>query len=245
MSRLRAVLPLLLLIAIGVALWATGALDRFRPHELIARQEELHQAVNAHPALSVCLYIAAVALVIGTGVPASWVVILAGGMLFGILYATFLTGVGELLGSLMLFFAARHAFSAGTRPPPPMAERVRRGYLQHPVGYTLFLRLVPVLPFGGVTVALAWLRCPLWLFALATFVGGCVMAVFETAIGAGLAQSLAQDRAIGPDLLLQPRVLLPIIALALLALVPVAIQRVRSRRTLRREAQSDDQPQSR
>jgi uncharacterized membrane protein YdjX (TVP38/TMEM64 family) len=126
-----------------------------------------------------------------------------------------------------------------------MAERVRRGYLQHPVGYTLFLRLVPVLPFGGVTVALAWLRCPSWLFALATFVGGCVMAVFETAIGAGLAQSLAQDRAIGPDLLLQPRVLLPIIALALLALVPVAIQRVRSRRTLRRETQSDDQPQSR
>jgi uncharacterized membrane protein YdjX (TVP38/TMEM64 family) len=140
----------------------------------------------------------------------------------------------------MLFFAARHAFGAGTRPPPPMAERVRRGYLRHPAGYTLFLRLVPVLPFGGVTVALAWLRCPLWLFAVATFAGGCVMAVFETAIGAGLAQSLAHGKAIGPDLLLQPRVLLPIVALALLALVPVAVQRVRSRRALRREAESGD-----
>lgn len=245
MSRLRAVLPLLLLVAIGVALWATGALDRFRPHQLIAQQHQLHEAVATHPVLAVCLYVAAVALVIGTGVPASWVVILAGGMLFGILYATFLTGAGELLGSLMLFFAARHAFGAGTRPPPQMAERVRRGYLRHPVGYTLFLRLVPVLPFGGVTVALAWLRCPLWLFALATFAGGCVMAVFETAIGAGLAQSLAHGKAVGPDLLLEPRVLVPIIALALLALVPVAIQRLRSRRALRREAQSDDQPQSR
>ena len=245
MSRLRAVLPLLLLIAIGVALWATGALDRFRPHQLIAQQQELHEAVATHPGLAVCLYIAAVALVIGTGVPASWVVILAGGMLFGILRATFLTGAGELLGSLMLFFAARHAFSAGTRPPPQMAERVRRGYLEHPVGYTLFLRLVPVLPFGGVTVALAWLRCPLWLFALATFAGGCVMAVFETAIGAGLAQSLAHGEAVGPGLLLHPRVLVPIIALALLALVPVAVQRLRSRRAARREADSNDQPQSR
>jgi uncharacterized membrane protein YdjX (TVP38/TMEM64 family) len=245
MSRLRAVLPLLLLIAIGVTLWATGVLDRFRPHQLIAQQQQLHAAVNAHPLLAVCLYIAAVALVIGTGVPASWVVILAGGMLFGILRATFLTAAGELLGSLMLFFAAKHAFGAGTRPPPPMAERVRRGYLQHPAGYTLFLRLVPVLPFGGVTVALAWLRCPLWLFAGATFTGGCVMAVFETAIGAGLARSLAHGKAIGPHLLLQPRVLVPIIALALLALVPVAVQRLRSRRALRRETPSDDQPQSR
>ncbi|HET9835674.1 MAG TPA: VTT domain-containing protein [Rhodanobacteraceae bacterium] len=245
MSRLRAVLPLILLIAIGVALWATGTLDRFRPHELIAQQQQLHEAVSTHPLLAVCLYIAAVALVIGTGVPASWVVILAGGMLFGILYATFLTATGELLGSLMLFFAARHAFRAGTRPPPHMAERVRRGYLLHPVGYTLFLRLVPVLPFGGVTVALAWLRCPLWLFAIATFVGGCVMAVFETAIGAGLAQSLARDKTIGPDLLLQPRVLIPIIALALLALVPLVVQRLRSRRASRREPQSDDQAQSR
>jgi uncharacterized membrane protein YdjX (TVP38/TMEM64 family) len=245
MSRLRAVLPLLLLIAIGVALWATGALDRFRPHELIAQQQELHEAVRTHPLLAVCVYVAAVALVIGTGVPASWVVILAGGMLFGILYATFLTAAGELLGSLMLFFAARHAFSAGTRPPPQMAERVRRGYLGHPVGYTLFLRLVPMLPFGGVTVALAWLRCPLWLFAIATFVGGSVMAVFETAIGAGLAQSLAHDRTIGPELLLQPRVLFPIIALALLALVPLAVQRLRSRRTSRREIEPGDQTKSR
>jgi uncharacterized membrane protein YdjX (TVP38/TMEM64 family) len=228
------------LIAIGVALWATGTLDRFRPHELVAQQQQLHDAVRAHPLLAVGMYVAAVALVIGTGVPASWVVILAGGMLFGILCATFLTAAGELLGSQMLFFAARHAFGAGTRPPPPMAERVRRGYLRHPAGYTLFLRLVPVLPFGGVTVALAWLRCPLWLFAVATFAGGCVMAVFETAIGAGLAQSLAHGKAIGPDLLLQPRVLLPIVALALLALVPVAVQRVRSRRALRREAESGD-----
>lgn len=246
MSRLRAVLPLLVLIGIGVALWATGALDRFRPHELIAQQHQLHETVDAHPLLAVCAYVAAVALVIGTGVPASWVVILAGGMLFGVLYATFLTAAGELLGSLMLFFAARHAFGAGTRPPPAMVERVRRGYLQHPVGYTLFLRLVPVLPFGGVTVALAWLRCPLWLFAIATFAGGCVMAVFETAIGAGLAHSLAHGQAIGPHMIMQPRVLGPIVALAVLALVPVAVQRLRTRRAMRRvESAEDDQPKSR
>ncbi|HJU26500.1 MAG TPA: VTT domain-containing protein [Rhodanobacteraceae bacterium] len=230
MARLRSVLPLLLLIGIGVALWTTGALDRFRPEQLVAQQHEWRHAVHAHPLLAWCIYIGVVALVIATGVPASWIVILAGGMLFGIAYATLLTGTGELLGSLVLYFAARHAFGSGERPPPKMADRVRRGYLQHPVSYTLFLRLVPILPFGGVTVALAWLRCPLWLFAVATFAGGCVMAVFETAIGAGLAQSIARGEALGPHLFMHPRVLLPIAALALLALIPILIQRLRSSR---------------
>ena len=230
MRRLRAALPLLLLVAIGAALWATGALDRFRPEQLVAEQHQWHQAIIAHPLLAWCVYVGLVTLVIATGVPASWLVILAGGMLFGIAHATLMTGIGETLGSLLLYFAARHAFGSGERPPPKMADRVRRGYLQHPVSYTLFLRLVPVLPFGGVTVALAWLRCPIWLFAAATFAGGCVMAVFETAIGAGLARSIAHGEPLGPHLFLHPRVLVPIIALALLALIPILIQRLRTPR---------------
>ena len=230
MRRLRAALPLLLLVAIGAALWATGALDRFRPEQLVAEQHQWHQAIIAHPLLAWCVYVGLVTLVIATGVPASWLVILAGGMLFGIGYATLMTGIGETLGSLLLYFAARHAFGSGERPPPKMADRVRRGYLQHPVSYTLFLRLVPVLPFGGVTVALAWLRCPIWLFAAVTFIGGCVMAVFETAIGAGLARSIAHGEPLGPHLFLHPRVLVPIAALALLALIPILIQRLRAPR---------------
>ncbi|MBS0432714.1 MAG: VTT domain-containing protein [Proteobacteria bacterium] len=230
MRRLRALIPLLLLIGIGIALWATGALDRFRPEQLVAQQHEWQQSIAAHPLLAWCIYAGLVALVIATCVPASWVVILAGGMLFGILHATLLTAVGEVLGSLVLFLAAGHAFGSGERPPPKLVERVRRGYLEHPVSYTLFLRLVPVLPFGGVTVALAWLRCPLWLFAVSTFVGGGVMAIFETAIGAGLARSIGAGEPFGPHLFLQPRVLVPVVALAALALVPIAIRKLRARR---------------
>ncbi len=227
MSRLRAALPLLLLIAIGVVLWATGTLDRLRPEHLIDQQYQLRHTIATHPLAAWCIYIGILTLVIATGIPGAIVVILAGGMFFGIMHATVLSAIGEVLGSLLLYFAARHAFGSGERPPPKMAERVRRGYLQHPLSYTLFLRLVPVFPFGGVTVALAWLRCPLWLFTLATLVGGSVMLIFETAIGAGLAHSLRRGHALSPDLLLHPRVWVPVLALAVLALVPMLIQRWR------------------
>lgn len=237
MRRLRAAVPLLLLIAIGVVLWATGALDRLRPELLIAQQQELRHTIATHPLAAWSIYVGILTLAIATGIPGAIVVILAGGMFFGIVRATILSAIGEVLGSLLLYLAASHAFGSGERPPPSMAERVRRGYLRHPLSYTFFLRLVPVFPFGGVSVALAWLRCPLWLFTLATAIGGSVMLVFETAVGAGLAQSLRHRHRLSPDLLLQPRVLGPVLALALLALMPMLIQRWQ---TPRKAAAPDD-----
>lgn len=226
MSRLRAVLPLLLLIATGALLFASGALDRFRPEHLAASQAGLRASVAAHPALSALGYVGAVALSIATGIPGSLFVILAGGLLFGVVAATVLTGIGLTLGSLLLFLASRFAFGSG-RQPPALAERLRAGFQAHPLSYTLFLRLVPVFPFGGVTVALAWLRCPLWLFLGATAFGGSLMAVFETSIGAGLGTTLAEGHPADLGLLLQPRVLLPMLALGLLALLPVLLRRRR------------------
>ena len=228
MRRLRAALPLLLLIAAGVALVASGALDRLDPQRIAAEQAQWHHAIATHRLAAYAIYVGALTLAVATGIPGALVVILAGGMLFGMLHAIVLSAIGEVAGSLLLFLAARHAFGSGERPPPKFAEFIRRGYLAHPLSYTLFLRLVPVLPFGGVTVALAWLRCPLWLFTAATLVGGSVMLVFETAIGAGLAHSLRHGHALSPDLLLEPRVLLPILGLALLALIPVLLQRRRA-----------------
>lgn len=226
MSRLRAALPLLLLIATGVLLVASGALDAFRPEHLATSQAELHASVAAHPILATLAYVGVLALSIATGIPGSLFVIMAGGLLFGIVIATMLTGIGLTLGSLLLFLASRFAFSSG-RAPPALAERLRVGFHAHPLSYTLFLRLVPVFPFGGVTLALAWLRCPLWLFLGATAFGGSLMAVFETSIGAGLGATLAEGHPPDLGLLLAPRVLLPLLALGALALLPVLWRRRR------------------
>lgn len=228
MSRLRAFIPLLILIAIGVAVGTSGVLQQLSPHHIMAEQANWSRQIAAHPGLTYLVYVLVLTISIATALPGPLLVIIAGGMLFGMGPAIGLSLVGEVLGSLMLFYAARHAFGAGKRPPPKFVERVRKGYQANPISYTLFLRLVPLFPFGGITVALAWLRCPVWLFALATALGGVIMLVFETAIGAGLAQSIAEGNGITPNLILQPRVWLPLVGLGLLALVPVAVKRFRS-----------------
>ncbi|HEY9111452.1 MAG TPA: VTT domain-containing protein [Rhodanobacteraceae bacterium] len=228
MSRLRAFIPLLILIAIGVAVGASGVLQQLSPHHIMAEQAYWSHEIAAHPVLTYVVYVVVLTISIATALPGPLFIIIAGGMLFGMGKAIGLSLVGEVLGSLMLFYAARYAFRAGKRPPPKFVERVRQGYQANPISYTLFLRLVPLFPFGGVTVALAWLRCPVWLFTLATALGGVIMLVFETAVGAGLGQSIAEGQGLTPNLILEPHIWLPLVGLGLLALVPVLVKRFRS-----------------
>ena len=91
----------------------------------------------------------------------------------------------------------------------------------------MFLRLVPFFPFGGVTIALAGLGCPLWLFLLATATGGSVMIAFETALGAGLTETIAREGAVSLNLFAHRGVLLPLLGMAVLALGPIVLAQLR------------------
>ncbi|HEY2395652.1 MAG TPA: VTT domain-containing protein [Rudaea sp.] len=231
MKRYKNFLPIAVLLGLGLGLFLSGALDRLRPDNLANQQALLQAQIAAHPLLSATAFVAAVLFVIATGIPAGGaLLIITGGMLFGIWAGTALSVVGVTLGALILFLASRHAFGDHRHADAPgLVQRLRGGYMAHPLSYTFFLRLVPFFPFGGVTVALAWLRCPLWLFLTATGSGGAVMTGVETALGAGLAKSIGEKHAVSADILAQPGVLFPLLAMGLLALVPVAVAKWRAR----------------
>jgi len=230
MKRFKHLLPIFILIALGLGLFFSGALDRFRPDNIGNEQAALQAQVAAHPFLASLTYIGAVTLAISTGIPGVVVLILAGGMIFGVWLGTLLSIIAVTLGAVILFLASRHAFGDHRGADAPgLVQRLRGGYFAHPVSYTVFLRLVPFFPFGGVTVALAWLRCPLWLFVSATAGGGLVMTGAETALGAGLATTIAQKQAVSLDVLTQPSVLVPLLAMGLLALIPVFVAKWRAR----------------
>ncbi|WP_183423244.1 VTT domain-containing protein [Luteibacter sp. Sphag1AF] len=234
MSRWRAALPLILLILAGVVLLYSGALDRFHPARLVADEASMRASVASHPWMSGLTYIGLLTLAVSTGIPGTVVIIFAGGLVFGVAQGTMLSSVALTLGSLLLFLASRYAFGSGSKTPPPLVEKLRHGFSNHPVSYTLALRFIPVMPFGAVTLALAWLRCPLWLFIGATWLGGTVSLIFETSVGAGLGEALGSGQNVGPGLLLEPHLLLPLCALAVLALLPLTINAVRARMEKRR-----------
>lgn len=234
MSRWRAALPLILLLLAGVALFASGSLDQFTPQQLVAHRAEWQAQILEHPWLYRLAFIGLLTLTMATGIPGSIVVILAGGFAFGVIDATIISSVGLTLGSLILFLASRYAFGAGSRQPPALVAKLHHGFERHPISYTLFLRFVPVVPFGAVTVALAWLRCPMGLFLGATWLGGTVSLIFEASIGAGLGDAMSQSDSFGIGLFMHREVLLPLGAIALLALLPLLLERLTRRRRARK-----------
>lgn len=223
MKRLRAFVPLLILVALGVVAFAFGLLDRFDPVRLAREHAQWRGVIAEHPWLAALAQIGAMAAAVATGLPGAIVLVFAGGMLFGAAVGTALSTTGTVLGASILFFASRSAFDHGEGTEPELASKVRAGYRAHPLSYTLFLRLVPLFPFGAVTVALAWLRCPLWLFLAASVFGAAVMNALQSALGAGLVETLAREGTVSLSLLAHPQVLWPALGTALLALAPVAL----------------------
>lgn len=231
MSRLRAALPLILLVLAGIALFSSGLMDRLHPEQLVQHQDQLRQELETAPWLSRITFIGLLTLAMSTGIPGTVIIIIAGGFAFGAVEGSIYSSIGLTLGTLILFLASRYAFGAGSKHPPALVDKLHHGFERHPVAYTMFLRFVPVAPFGLITVALAWLRCPLWLFMGASWLGGTISLIFETSIGAGLGAALAQSQGhFGPELLMQRGVWMPLTAIAVLALVPLLVERFTSRR---------------
>ena len=89
------------------------------------------------------------------------------------------------------------------------------------------LGLVPVFPFWLVNVVAGASGMRLSAYLAATFFGMLPATFVYASLGSGLGSLVAADQPPGMHLLLQPRILLPILGLAALALLPVVYRRWR------------------
>jgi uncharacterized membrane protein YdjX (TVP38/TMEM64 family) len=104
------------------------------------------------------------------------------------------------------------------------------GFRESAFSYMLFLRLIPLFPFWLVNLVPAFLGVSLRTYVAATLVGVIPGALVYASLGNGLGAIL--DTGGEPDLGIGFRldVLLPLLALAVLALLPVAYKKFKVRR---------------
>ncbi len=227
-ARLRRASPLVLLLLVAAAVFATGAhemlsLETLRRHRLL-----LVDLVAAHPAASAALYVLLYAAATALSIPGALVLTLVGGFLFGTLLATLLVVIGATTGAVLLFLIARTALGEPLRARAgPWLASLAEGFRADAFSYLLVLRLVPLFPFWLVNLVPALLGVPLRTFALATALGIVPGSLVFASVGAGLGHLLERGEEPDLDLILEPRVLLPLLGLATLALLPVLWRRLR------------------
>ncbi len=224
-------LPLIIIVLGLCAAWAFGLFDLLSLDTLRDQRGALTGFVADNLVLAVLVYLAIYALATVLMVPGSLWITIAGGFLFGLLGGTLATIGGATFGATLLFLAARTSFGdVLRRQAGPFLKKLEAGFRENPVSYMFFLRFVPAVPFPVANIAPALFGARLPQFMMTTALGIVPGVLAYTWIGAGLGATF--DAGGEPDLGAFARQLFPaFVALALVALIPVAVKRYRKLKT--------------
>lgn len=219
---LKRMLPLLILV-IGLVLFFAFDLGHYLSWEVVAEyQDWLLGQVAAYGFLAYLIFLVIYAVVTAFSIPLGWVLTVVGGFLFGTVAAAVTVIFGATVGAVCLFLAARYAFydvlhaKAG-----PAVLKMEQGFRENALSYLLVLRLVPLFPFWLVNLVPALLDVPLRIYVIATFVGIIPGTFVYASVGNGLGEILAAGERPDAYIIFEPHVLIPILGLAVLALIPV------------------------
>jgi uncharacterized membrane protein YdjX (TVP38/TMEM64 family) len=229
MNRKQIVLRLVpvgvILVAI-VAFFAFGLNHYLTTDVLRANEAGLRLYAAEHTVLAPLAFIAIYTAIVALSVPGAAIMTLAGGFIFRLWLGALYSVVAATIGAVILFLLTRFVASDAVRKRAgPFLARMAQGFERNAFSYLLFLRLVPLFPFWAVNLAPALLGVPLQPYVLATLFGIIPGSLAYAAIGDGLGLAVNSAARAATPLMWGLR-----IGLALLALLPMAIQWLRRRR---------------
>jgi len=228
-GALKRFAPVIVIVAGLAAAFLLGWTDYLTLDQLRARRADLTAFVEARPVASVLLFGLIYALAVAFSIPGALILTLTGGFLFGTWLGGTVIVISATLGAVAVFIAARSAFGdvLRRRAGQGVLARVGEGVRRNAFSYVLTLRLLPIFPFWLVNIAVALVEIPLRTYTLATFLGVIPGTFVYASLGAGLGSLF--DREQTPDLsvIFEPKILIPLVGLALLSLLPVGFRAFR------------------
>ena len=243
---IRRLLPLLVIVAAAAAVYMTVGQGMISLEFLVQHRAAIDDFVMSHRLLAVLAYIALYTLAVALSLPVATFLTVSGGFLFGLAVGAGAAVVGATVGATVIFLVARTALGEPLlRRAGPRALKLAENFREDAFSYLLFLRLVPAFPFFLVNLVPAFAGVRLLPFVVATALGIIPGAVAYAFAGTGLdsviaAQRQAYDACVAAGhadchltfdaaAILTPELLGALVALALLALVPVVVKRLRAR----------------
>jgi uncharacterized membrane protein YdjX (TVP38/TMEM64 family) len=222
----KRLLPVVLLVATAFIVYGTGLHHYVTFRAFAEHREWLVGEVAELGIWAPLAFIAVYALSTAISIPGALFLSVLGGFLFGTFLGSICDLTGATLGGTTLFLVARTSFGdLLRRRAGPFLRKVEAGFRENAASYLLVLRLVPLFPFWLVNLVPAFFGVSLRVFVLCTFFGMIPAAVIYAGIGSGLGQML--DRGEAPNLgsIFEPRILLPLLGLAFLAITPALYKR--------------------
>ena len=246
-SRLARAIPLVVIVLASVAAIAISWHLGLSPVALLERRAAIDAFVDAHRYEALAAFTVLYAVAVALSLPGASLLTICGGVVFGGFAAGTAALVGATAGATIIFLIARSAIGdwlirrAGRR-----AEDLAAGFCADAFHYLLFLRLVPLFPFWLVNLVPALCGVRLTTFVVTTALGIIPGTYAFAYFGAGLDRAITLQMAayhacvaagrtdckleFDPSAAATPQLITALIALGVLALIPVVIKRWRTAR---------------
>lgn len=224
----RRLLPLVVLVLGLVIAWASGVLDLLSFDTLRENRDVLQSYVAENPAISVLVFSAIYMFSVALSLPIGAILTISGGFMFGAWFGTAYVVIAATFGAVIIYLAARYAFYDLMHAKAGNAIRkMEEGFAENAFSYLMVLRLIPIFPFWLVNLVPALLGVKLRSFIFGTMFGIIPGTFVFASIGDGLGALFDQGKTPDLGIIFEPRILTPIIGLAVLALLPVAYKKLR------------------
>lgn len=222
-SAVKRFAPLAIILVALAAFFALGGPKYISLESLKSNRAALSAFVEDNFIASVLGFIGLYAVLTAISFPGASFLSIFGGFLFGTLVGGSAITIGATLGAVGIFLAARYALGdALTKKAGPYMKKFEDGLKENEFSYLFILRLVPAFPFFIVNIVPALFDVKLRNYVLTTFFGiipGCFV---YASVGAGAGAILDKGGELNlGGLMTQPKVLLPILGLIILALLPI------------------------
>ena len=243
---LRRWLPVAIVLALAAVVLLSDWRSVLSLETLVRNRMAIDAFLAEHRLAGLAIYMLLYITVVALSVPGAVWLTMAGGFLFGVVVGATATVVSATIGATIIFAIARSAIGEGLlRRAGPRAGKVAEGIRADAFNYLLFLRLVPAFPFFLVNLAAALVSVPLLTFVAATAIGIIPGTIAFTLAGAGLDSVIAAQAAsfeacvtagrtdctvdFDPTHVLTPKLIAALVALGVVALIPVVVRRWRAR----------------
>lgn len=207
--------------------------DHLSFQALSENRERLIAFRDANYAATVLAFMGAYVAIAALSLPGATVATLTGGFLFATFPGALYNVAAATVGATLVFLAARwglgERLSARLDAGEGLVRRIKEGIDENQWSMLFLIRLVPAVPFFAANIVPALVGVPTRRFVVSTFLGIIPGAVVFTSVGAGLGEIFARGETPDLGIIFEPRILLPILGLALLAALPIALKALRGR----------------
>lgn len=223
-------LPLAAILAVA-ALGAFFLRDYLSFQTLADNRETLIGFRDDNYLMTALIFVAAYIVIVAFSLPGAAIATLTGGFLFGLFPGALFNAVAATIGATAIFLAAKYGL--GDRLAARMdasggaVKKIKDGIREDETSYLFIMRLIPAVPFFVANLIPAFVGVRLAKYVITTFLGILPGSVVYTWVGAGLGEVFARGETPNLGIIFEPQILGPIIGLAVLALLPIVIKKIR------------------